>query len=88
MPSETSVSMVVVPWRRLTRVARWNGHADHRMTGVDSANATHSQPENCRPGTIEIATTGMVRTTATTRRGEQLALLVGVGVVASRVGTA
>ena len=51
--------MVVAPWRRLTSVARWNGHADHRMTGVESANATHCQPANCSPGTIEIATTGI-----------------------------
>ncbi len=69
MPSETSVSMVVAPWRRFTRVARWKGHADHRMIGVDSAKATHSQPVNCSPGTIEIAITGIPSSTATSRRG-------------------
>ena len=69
VPSETSVSMVVAPWRRFTRVARWKGQADHRMIGVESAKATHSHPENCSPGTIEIARTGTPSTTATTRRG-------------------
>ena len=35
VPSDTSVSIVVAPWRRFTSVARWNGHADQRITGVD-----------------------------------------------------
>ena len=69
VPSETSVSIVVAPWRRFTRVARWNGHADQRMIGVESAKATHCQPANCSAGTIEIASTGTPSTTATTRRG-------------------
>src|ERR687886_441486 len=30
VPTETSVSIVAVPWRRFAHAALWNGHAAHR----------------------------------------------------------
>ena len=57
-PSEMSVSIVAVAWRRLRHAATWNGHAPHVTTGVASASASHSQPSNCSAGIIDISTTG------------------------------
>ena len=42
-PSETSVSIVVAPWRRLAHAARWNGHAPHTTTGAASVSDSHCQ---------------------------------------------
>ncbi len=69
-------------------MARWNGHADHRMIGVESTNATHSQPANWRPGTIEIATTGIVEHDRHHQARHQVAQLVGLGIGRLRAGTA
>ncbi len=44
VPSETSVSIVVAPWRRLTHAARWNGQPAHTTTGVARTSETHCQP--------------------------------------------
>ena len=43
VPSETSVSMVNAPWRRLIAAARWNGHAPHTMTGAARVSESHCQ---------------------------------------------
>jgi hypothetical protein len=45
-PTETSVSMVAVRCFACAHVAAWNGQAPQSTTGVASANATHSHPEN------------------------------------------
>ncbi len=67
-PIETSVSIVVAPWRRFTHVARWKGQAPHPTTGVDRAREAHSHPENCQAGTIASSTTGTASTALTSRR--------------------
>ena len=42
-PTETRVSMVVAPWRRLVHAARWNGHAPHTTTGAARVSESHCQ---------------------------------------------
>ena len=42
-PSDTSVSMVAVPWRRFAQAARWNGHAPHTTTGAARVSESHCQ---------------------------------------------
>ena len=42
-PTETRVSMVVAPWRRLVHAARWKGSAPHTTTGAASASEAHCQ---------------------------------------------
>jgi ribosomal protein S7 len=42
-PSETRVSIDVVPWRRFSTAVRWNGHAAQPTTGSASATTTHCQ---------------------------------------------
>ena len=86
-PIETSVSIVAAPWRALTTIARWNGHAAQVATGAASASATHCQPSNCSAPIIEIASTGTPRTAATTRRTPQVVrplVTVVVAAVAAR----
>ena len=56
VPIDTSVSIVVVPWRRFIRVARWKPHPHQKTIGVASAAANHSQPSNISGGTIETST--------------------------------
>ena len=60
--------MVVEPWARLRPAIWWNGQPIHHTTGVARMPATHSQPENPRAGTIEMATIGTVSTTEVTSR--------------------
>ena len=62
VPSETSVSMVNAPWRRLIAAARWNGHAPHTTTGAARVRLSHCQLVNCSAGTMAIAITGIDRT--------------------------
>ena len=57
-PSEISVSIVAVPWRRLAHAARWNGHAPQMTTGVARFSASHCQLSNCSAGIIETSSTG------------------------------
>ena len=52
-PSETSVSIVVEPWRPAAKAARWKGHAPHVTTGIEAAATTHCHPVNCQAGTID-----------------------------------
>src|SRR5687768_12924836 len=59
-PSETRVSIVAAPCRRLVHAAEWNGHAPHTTTGAARVNASHCQYSNWTAGTIDIATTGTV----------------------------
>ena len=68
VPTETSVSIVEAPWRRLAQAARWNGQAPHTTTGAASTSESHCQYVNCSAGTIAIATTGTVSTSDTTTR--------------------
>ena len=42
-PTDTSVSIVVAPWRRLVHAARWKGHAPHTTTGAARASEAHCQ---------------------------------------------
>ena len=68
MPSETSVSIVDVPCRRLTQAARWNGQAPQTTTGAASVSESHCQLVNCQAGTIARAITGTVSSAETIRR--------------------
>ena len=68
VPMETSVSMVASRWRALRSAARWNPLPHHRTTGVASASATHSQPENWSGAIIASNVSGTVSAIATTRR--------------------
>ena len=43
VPTETRVSMVVWPWRRLAQAARWNGSPPHTTTGAARAREAHCQ---------------------------------------------
>ena len=43
VPSEMSVSIVAVPWRRFLAAARCSGQAPQTTAGAASASATHSQ---------------------------------------------
>ncbi len=60
VPSETSVSMVAAPCRRLRSAARWNESPPQRTTGVARANDSHSQPGKRSGGIMPSATTGAV----------------------------
>ncbi len=42
-PTDTSVSIVVAPWRRLVQAARWKGSAPQTTTGAASASEAHCQ---------------------------------------------
>ena len=57
-PSEISVSIVAVAWRRLRQAATWNGQAPQTATGAASVSASHCQSSNCSAGTIDSSTTG------------------------------
>jgi hypothetical protein len=67
-PTETSVSMVAVPCRALTRAARWKGQAPHTATGEASARLAHCQFRNCSAGTMARTTTGIARASDTSSR--------------------
>ena len=43
VPSETRVSMVAVPWRRLVHAARWNGQPPQTTTGAARVSESHCQ---------------------------------------------
>ena len=60
--------MVVVPWRRLSQAARWNGQPPHTTTGAARVRESHCQYSTWSAGTIAIATTGTVSTAETTSR--------------------
>ena len=68
VPSEISVSMFAAPWRPLASAARWKPRPLQKTTGVASANASHSQPENWSAEIIPSRTSGTVRTIATASR--------------------
>ena len=44
MPSETRVSMLVPPWRRLRQAALWKGQAHQKTTGIAPTISAHCQP--------------------------------------------
>jgi hypothetical protein len=67
-PTDTSVSIVAVPWRRFAHAARWNGHAPHTTTGVARFSASHCQLSNCSAGIIEIGRSGSDSSADTTSR--------------------
>ncbi len=71
MPSEISVSIVDVPWRRLVHAALWNGYAPHTTTGAARVSDSHCQLSNCSAGAIAIAITGTVSSAEMTRRCRQ-----------------
>jgi hypothetical protein len=68
VPIDTSVSMVVAPWRRFIHADRWNPQPHQNTIGVASAATTHSQRSNCSDGTIDNSTTGTPRINATVQR--------------------
>ena len=78
MPSEISVSIVAVPWRRLAHAARWNGHAPQSTTGVARFSASHCQLSNCSAGIIETSSTGSDSSAETIRRKRSGASLVAL----------
>ena len=43
VPSDTSVSMVAAPCRRLVQAARWNGSPPQTTTGAARVNDSHCQ---------------------------------------------
>ena len=67
-PTETSVSIVVVPWRRLVHAARWNGQPPQSTTGPANAKESHCQWSNCHGGTIARTITGTESTIEAARR--------------------
>ena len=67
-PSETSVSIVVDPWRPAAKAARWKGHAPHVTTGIVIAATTHCHPVNCQAGTIDRIVARMPSGAETMRR--------------------
>ena len=67
-PTDTRVSIVAAPWRRLVQAARWNGSAPHTTTGEASVNASHCQLSNCSGGIIDRRRTGSVSTAETINR--------------------
>ncbi len=68
VPSEISVSMVAVPWRRFSAAARWNRAPHHATTTTVRTSDSHCQAGNCHAGTIASATTGTLSTTPTSSR--------------------
>src|SRR5450756_1603734 len=71
-PSETRVSMEVMPWRKFVHVALWNGHADQKTTGREreTSSQSHVGKRNCgsKAKTRPMSMRGKVRSTATMRR--------------------
>src|SRR5664279_1654670 len=67
-PTEIKVSIVAAPWRTLVKAARWNGNAPQTTTGEARVRASHCQLSNCHAGTIDISSTGRLRTAEITSR--------------------
>ena len=69
MPSDTRVSIVVVPCRAFFSAARWKGHAHHSATGAAQPTSSHCQPGNRSDGTsdsiIDRSVSGMNSTSET-----------------------
>ncbi|RPK51114.1 hypothetical protein EES39_05010 [Streptomyces sp. ADI92-24] len=68
VPTETSVSMVAAPCRRLVQVARWKGSPPQMTTGAARVRESHCQLSNWRAGIIASTTTGAARTADTMSR--------------------
>ena len=68
VPTEMSVSIVAVPWRRLSAAARWNCQPPQRTTGVASWSESHCHASNWSEGTITSSTTGSESAVVTSRR--------------------
>ena len=81
-PSDTSVSIVDVAWRRFTHAARWNGQAPHVTTGAASVSDSHCQYSNCSAGIIAIATTGTDRIADTITRSRSWRVSSGTSAAA------
>ena len=77
MPSETSVSIVAAPCRRLVQAALWNGHAAHSTTGVTRFSESHWKLSNCRAGTIASTSAGSDSTAASSTRRRRAAMASG-----------
>ncbi len=72
MPSETRVSIEVLPCRRLRQAALWNGHAHQKTTGIAATSSTHCQPGKriwgASASTMATSPSGTVSRAATTSR--------------------
>lgn len=68
MPTETSVSIVAAPCRRLVNAARWKGSPPHTTTGAASVSESHCQLSNCRAGTMDMRITGAASSAETVSR--------------------
>ncbi|CAM5270879.1 hypothetical protein SALBM135S_06589 [Streptomyces alboniger] len=84
VPTDTSVSMVAAPCRRLVNAARWKGRPPQTTTGAARVSESHCQESNCRAGTIASSTTGRESSAETTRRcrsvsGSVMSAVVGGG---------
>ena len=73
-PTEMSVSIVAVAWRRFAHAARWNGSAPQTTTGAASVSDSHCQFSNCSGGIIAIASTGSVSAVETSSRRRSAAV--------------
>ncbi len=71
VPTETRVSMVAAPCRRLVQAARWKGSAPQTTTGAARVSESHCQWSNCRGGTIASSTTGRASTAETVSRSRR-----------------
>ena len=67
MPSETSVSMVKVPWRRFFSAAWWNGQADQSATGAAHPMRAQGQPGKRTDGISDSVSDRSVSGTKNTR---------------------
>ncbi|MGX1300948.1 hypothetical protein RKD35_002436 [Streptomyces albogriseolus] len=74
VPTDTRVSMVAAPCRRLVQAARWKGAAPHTTTGAARVRESHCQWSNCSGGTIASRTTGRASSTETISRVRRAAV--------------
>src|SRR5690349_1777328 len=77
VPTDTSVSIVDAPWRRLVTAARWKGQPPYPTTGAVNVSASHCQLVNCNAGTIDSTTTGTASPTDTHSRVHSGSTVVG-----------
>ena len=65
VPSDTRVSIVAAPCRRLVQAAWWNCQPPQTTTGAARVSESHCQKVNWSAGIMAMATTGTVSTTLT-----------------------
>lgn len=68
VPTDTRVSMVAAPCRRLVQAALCSGPPPQTTTGAASVSESHCQLSNWNEGTIASSTTGAASSTETRSR--------------------